>query len=71
MSNTIQLDFQLYVKCPSCGESFDMQDENCTDRDELQERVLRHVFGNKWDDTECDVTCPECDEDFSVKGVVY
>ena len=71
MSNTIQLDFQLYVKCPSCGESFDMQDETSTDQDELQECVINLVFNNKWDDTACGVTCPECDKEFTVKGVEY
>ena len=71
MSDTIQLDFQLYVKCPSCGESFDMKDENCTDQDEVQEGVINPVFNNKWDDARCNVTCPECEEYFTVKGVEY
>lgn len=63
-----QLDYSLYVKCPDCGDSFDLLYEDyCSDADAM----TRPLFNNIWDDAYCTATCPECDCEFEVKGIEY
>ena len=63
-----QLDWSLYVDCPSCDESFDLAD---TDHD-TDYTLSKKIFNNQWDRVKGhEVTCPHCNHEFTLGGVEY
>ena len=70
MSNTVkgQLDYMVYVKCPNCGESFDILAEDDVDTDN---EISGPLFSNKWSESKSNTRCPECEHEFEMHGIEY
>ncbi len=66
----IQLDYSLYVKCPACGDCFDLLSEDNGIYDD-DHQLSGPLFHNEWDKAASTVVCPECDCDFKVEGIEY
>jgi phage terminase large subunit GpA-like protein len=67
-TQTARLDWSLYVTCPKCDESNDL---NSGDHD-CENQIARRIFTNEWDKLkDWEVTCEHCGHEFKLAGVEY
>lgn len=60
------LTIELYVHCPHCAYYFDLIEQ------EQDNQFVSAICSNKWNQVSgIDVTCPECEQDFNLKGVEW
>ncbi|MDY0251443.1 MAG: hypothetical protein RBR45_15565 [Pseudomonas sp.] len=58
--------WSLDVKCPHCGQEYDLS------VDDADNRFSHAIFNNDWNDLRGEeVTCPNCEEDFQIEEVEY
>lgn len=57
---------ELLVKCPSCGEDFDLFD------DDDDGKFLKPIFTNDWDALEgMEIPCPSCGHWIEIEGATW
>ena len=72
---SVKLDIELNVDCPYCEHYFDLlrdtdlNDEGCLLGDAISDRAWQLPAEERIDRDE--VFCPECDKEFSIKGVEW
>jgi predicted RNA-binding Zn-ribbon protein involved in translation (DUF1610 family) len=66
MSNIAYLEWSLHVECPSCGEEFDLCDQD------FENAFGQAIFTNKWNDLIGEeVTCDHCGYEFELDEVQH
>ena len=63
-----QLSYEIYVKCPNCGDVFDIIAEDYQNEDGC---ITTPLFRNDWDNCRDSTACPKCEFEFEMEGVEY
>jgi C4-type Zn-finger protein len=62
------LSWSLNVECPHCEEDFDLQEFD----HEYDNRFADALFNNRWEDVNgSEVSCPTCNQEFTITKIEY